>query len=91
MVWGTKSFLDLDVSAKPPREDLEVRTHAVHVTTDTTPLVPIPRPGTVAPNRLIPVQVPAVTHGAPPPPAHSSVQSTCGHAHLTLHPLKPHC
>lgn len=73
MVWGTKSFLDLDVSAKPPREDLEVRTHAVHVTTDTTPLVPIPRPGTVAPNRLIPVQVPAVpTEPLPLLPIHLS-------------------
>lgn len=30
---GTKSFLDLDVLGKPSREDLEVRTHAVHVTT----------------------------------------------------------
>lgn len=34
---GTKSFLDLDVPAKPPRENLEVR---IHVTTDTTPLSP---------------------------------------------------
>lgn len=56
---GTKSFID--ISAKPPREDLEMRTHAVHVTTDTAPLALIPWPDTMAPNRLIPVQLCAVT------------------------------
>lgn len=64
-VWGgTKSFLD--ISAKPPREDLEMRTHAVHVSTDTAPLVLILWPGTMAPNRLIPEQLCAVTRGAHP-------------------------
>lgn len=81
---GTKSFID--ISAKPPRENLEIRTHAVHVTTDTAPLALIPWPGTMAPNRLIPMQLCAVTHGAPPQSVHSSIQSICGHAHLIPSP-----
>jgi hypothetical protein len=43
-----------------------MRTHAVHVTTDTAPLVLILWPGTMAPNRFIPEQLCAVTRGAHP-------------------------